>query len=95
MGHGRQTATVGHYRGRQAEGGGRHHEGRGSCPPKPEPAPAELEWKELQVAQQVAPSTDGRIRELYTEALLDILKQEGSSTSEQVLLRLDKLAGIA
>lgn len=63
--------------------------------PKPEPAPAELEWKELQVAQQVAPSTDGRIRELYTEALLDILKQEGSSTSEQVLLRLDKLAGIA
>jgi len=53
------------------------------------------EAPDVLVQPEPSPSSDGRIRELYTEALLDILKKEGSQTNEQVLLRLDKLAGIA
>lgn len=40
-------------------------------------------------------TSDDHIRERYAEALLEVLKQEGSKTGEEILNRLDKLSGIA
>lgn len=51
----------------------------------------------VEIAGQVIPVEleADHIRERYAEALLDILKTEGSQTGEEILSRLDKLSGIA
>ena len=59
---------------------------------EPEPAPATIPWQE-EVYVEVPREPDIRTR--YAEALLDILKSEGSQTSAEILNRLDKLAGIS
>ena len=63
-------------------------------PSEPEPTPLLALVPDENVSTLEITSTEDVIRERYAEALLEILKNDGSGTSPEILGRLDKLAGI-